>query len=106
MKSKYGCVLASIVVIMISICGYFIYLVKGLQEKMELVVKETKEVLTSVLQAEYGVKSNSQYAHEAIELAQNAIADGDDELAKIYYLNAVSHMPSSIKYVESVRKGR
>ena len=104
MKSKYDCVLAIIVVVMASVCGYFTYLVKGLQDKMEQAVKETKEVLTSVLQAEYGVKSNSQYANEAIELAKKAIADSDDELAKIYYLNAISHMPSSIKYIEDYHK--
>jgi Tfp pilus assembly protein PilN len=76
-------------------------LAKLVNEGLEQAAKENKDCIARALQAEYEIKSNSSYAGEALKLAENALAGNDIELAKIYLLNAINHMPYEIKYIEA-----
>ncbi|MGN0866383.1 MAG: hypothetical protein ACI4SG_01725 [Oligosphaeraceae bacterium] len=65
------------------------------------VARENKACIAQSLQVEYEIKSNSSYAREALELAENAWTENETELAKIYLLNAINHMPYEIRYIKA-----
>ena len=68
--------------------------------EIDRVSQDNKECIARILNAEYEIKSNSTYANEAIELAESAIQNKEYDLAKVYVLNAINHMPYEIKYIE------
>lgn len=76
-------------------------LAKLVNEGLEQVAKENKDCIARALQAEYEIKSNSSYAGEALKLAESALVGNEIELAKIYLLNAINHMPYEIMYIEA-----
>lgn len=81
--------------------GKYDSLAKLVNEGLEQAAKENKDCIARALQAEYEIKSNSSYAGEALKLAESTLAGNDIELAKIYLLNAINHMPYEIKYIEA-----
>ena len=81
--------------------GKYDSLAKLVNEGLEQAAKENKACIARALQAEYEIKSNSSYAGEAMKLAEKALAGNEIELAKIYLLNAINHMPYEIKYIEA-----
>ena len=101
---KFACIL----IVFLAIIVYLMYSFKFIQDRydqlahnVEQATKENKESITLALQAEYNFKSNSDYAVEAVKLAEKALAENQFELAKIYSLNAINHMPYEIKYIEA-----
>ena len=80
---------------------YYNDLAKIVHDGLELAAKENKECIARSLQVEYEIKSNSTYAADAMKLAEKALAENDYELAKVYVLNAINHIPHEIKYIEA-----
>ena len=81
--------------------GKYDNMAKKVGEGLEQAAKENKECIARALQAEYEIKSNSSYAEEALKLMEKALTDNEYELAKIYSLNAINHMPNEIKYIDA-----
>ncbi len=105
---KYGCLL----IVFLGLVVYLMNSLKEIQDKydqlarkindgLEQTAKENKECIARALQAEYEIKSNSAYATEAMTLAEKALTENEYELAKVYSLNAINHMPYEIKYIET-----
>ena len=123
---KLNYIIVFILIVFLAITIYFIHSFKIFQEKydqmahnvtiiqdrydqmahnvtegLEQAAKENKECIARALQAEYDIKSNSTYAIEAMKLAEKALSENQFELAKVYSLNAINHMPYEIKYIEA-----
>ena len=101
---KFVCIL----IVFLAIIVYLMYSFKFIQDRydqlahnVEQATKENKESITLALQAEYNLKSNSDYAVEAVKLAEKALAENQFDLAKVYSLNAINHMPYEIKYIDA-----
>lgn len=97
---KLNYIIACLLIVFLAIIAYLMYSFRII-DNLEQAAKENKECIAQVLQAEYDIKSNSVYAAEAMKLAEKAMSENDFDLAKIYSLNAINHMPYEIKYIEA-----